>query len=136
MGIEWRLFFLQSKWLNNNFSRSQVNYPIFVSFTCREQENMSSNQMKTLSVLSLEQCGAPSDREQWPHVARMVLGGRSGGSGGGQTVYDQLFCTETLSVSTVTLVYPVPNDQSPPTYQEAVFPVLCSGYGARDWSLC
>ena len=86
---------------------------------------MSSYQRETLSVLSLEQCGAPSDREQWPHVARMVLGGRSGRSGGGQTVSHQLSCTETLSVPTVTVVYPVPNNQSPPTHQEAVFPVLC-----------
>ena len=86
---------------------------------------MSSYQRETLSVLSPEQCGASSHREQWPHVARMVLGGRSGRSGGGQTVSHQLSCTETLSFSAVTVVYPVPNDQSPPTYQEAVFSVLC-----------
>ena len=60
--------------------------PFFVSFTCRQQENTSSYQRETLSVLSLEQCGVSSHREQWPHVARMVLGGRSGRSGGGQTV--------------------------------------------------
>ena len=86
---------------------------------------MSSYQRETLSVLSLEQCGVHSHREQWSHVARMVLGRRSGRSGGGQTVSHQLSCTETLSVSTVTAVFPVPTNQSPPTSQEAVFPVLC-----------
>ena len=86
---------------------------------------MSSYQRETLSVLSLEQCGASPHREQWPPVARMVLGGRSGRSGGGQTVSHQLSCTETLSVCTVIVVYPICNDQSHPTYEEAVFPVLC-----------
>ena len=64
------------------------------------------------SVLSLEQYGTlvynHLYREHQPHVARMVLGGRLGRSGGEQISSHHHGCIEILSLSALTVVYPAP----------------------------
>ena len=90
----------------------------------------SSNLWGTSSVLSLEQYGTlvlnnHMYRDHQPHVARMVLGGRSGRSGGELISSHHHCCIETLFHSVLNLVHPAPTDLSTPTLHLAVFPVLC-----------
>ena len=89
----------------------------------------------TSSVLSLEQYGTVRVlnkhlyRDHQPHVARMVLGGRSSRSGVELISSHHHCCIETLFHSVLNLVHSAPTDQSHPTLHLAVFPVLCRGCG-------
>ena len=89
----------------------------------------SSNLWGTSSVLSLEQYGTlvlnnHLYREHQPHVARMVLGRRSGRSGGELISSHHYCCIETIFHSVLNLVHSA-TSQIYSTLHLAVFPVLC-----------